>query len=270
MGIKFSKIAITGSTGFIGANLLKVLDKSKIGYVCFKGDLLNVKDVNKFFSRNKPATVIHLAGAFFGSKKYLEEVNVATTKNLLDAAVKYGLKKIIYSSTGAVYGEPTGKNSSRETDTAKPNTDYGKSKLAAENNIRDCQEKNNITAIILRFPNVYGPGNEKGVIFNLLDDIKNKGKINVFGDGKQTRQFLHVLDACRAILLALKCHQSGVFNITNGKNISINAIISKLQKKYDFEINYKESNNNLKNLSLNPAKSLKILHFKPVYKKLII
>jgi UDP-glucose 4-epimerase len=129
---------------------------------------------------------------------------------------------------------------------------------------------NNLDFVILRFPNVYGENNNKGVIFNFLEDIENKHEITIYGDGTQSRNFLHVIDACQAIEKSIFYEQSEIFNISNPNKISINDIEKILAKKYEFSVNYREANNNLKDLLLNIDKAKRKLNFEPRICELVI
>ncbi len=265
-----NKIGITGGRGFIGSNLIKLLKRKKIPYVLFEGDLLNKKDMESFFIKEKSTIVIHLAGRFFGTPKQLYRTNVVTTANLLSFGVKHGLKKIIYASTGGIYGEPLHNTGSKENDKPNPNTPYAKSKLQAEKIVQIYRSKYKLKTIILRFPNIYGQGHKQGVVHDLFQSIQNNKRMVIFGDGNQRRQFLNVNDACEAIILALKHGRSDVFNITNAREYSINEIVKYLQKRYKFTVQYSPPNNNLKQLKLNPSKSEKLLHFITTHRELTL
>ena len=106
MSIKTTEnvIGVTGADGFIGKHLLKLLSKNnEYRIVAFQGDLLNEKDIENFYAEGV-TTVVHLAGGFFGSFNDLININLVTTQNILVIGKKFGLRKIIYSSSGAVYG----------------------------------------------------------------------------------------------------------------------------------------------------------------------
>lgn len=269
MELIHKNIGITGSNGFIGSHLKKHLDARKIKYTCFNGDLLKEEDIKRYFSKNKVDQIIHLVGSFDLPFENQIKMNLLTTQKLLEVGVNYGLKKIIFSSTGAVYGEPL-KGKSSENDPLRPNTLYGLSKMYAEEVIEYYSDTFGLQFIILRFPNVYGGGNNKGVVYNFLSDIRNKGKITIHGNGKQSRNFLYVTDACQAIEKSLFYKKSDIFNISNPVKTSINDLIEKLNKRYSFEINYEKSNNNLKDLLLNIDKATNKLKFIPKRKDILI
>lgn len=252
-------LAIFGGKGFIGTHLCKLLDKQKTEYHLYNDDILDEKSLQQFFSKYHPQTCIHLAGSFQGTSEELYQ-NVLTTQAILEEGIKQGLKKIIYASTGAVYGAPVGETSI-ETDPPKPNTLYGLTKFFAEQVIQFAASTQNVSYVILRFCNVYGPGNRKGVIYSFLKDIKTK-KITLYGDGSAARQFLHVTDACRAILAAINYSGNGVFNITNPTPMTIKDLIAELQKRHSFTIEKHPREDKPNCVLLNPARAIKELKFK--------
>lgn len=256
-------VGITGCSGFIGKNLVDLLNRSgRYDTRCFKGDLLKEKDIENFFKKKDIHTVIHLAGAFFGEFNTLLDANFNTTANILKIGIENGLEKIIFSSSGAVYGNPVG-NTSKETDCPRPNTYYGLIKLYAEQLIQLYSNLYGLKYIILRFPSVYGEGNDKGVIYNFLSGIREKGLITIYGDGKATRNFLHVSDACGAIKKCIDYKNSDIFNISNPSKVSINDLVKLLKKNYSFKVEYREADNNLHDLSLNINKARKAIGFIP-------
>lgn len=256
-----NSIGITGASGFLGRNLVKNNKlKNIINLIPFEGNLLNEDDLNNFFKKNKITQIIHLAGTFSPPFSNLIEKNLLITEKLLDKGIEYGIKKIIFASTGAIYGEPLGLESF-EIDPLKPNTPYALSKMYAEKYIEYCSQNKGLQYIFLRFPSIYGPGNNKGVIFNFITGIKNDKKIIVYGDGNQGRDFLYVDDAVDAIYKALSYDKSNIFNISSALRLSINDIIKILRKKYDFKVEYKNADNNLKALYLNRTKAKKELGF---------
>ncbi len=257
------KLALVGHKGFIGSHLERYFKKNGTSFICFEGDLLSKSDIEEFFLKNKAVTeAVFLAGTFgYDFQKQIEK-NILTVQAFLETGRSYGLKKIIYLSSGAVYGEPL-HGESRETDPLSPNTLYGLSKLFVEQCIQYYHRNFGTEYIILRLPNVYGENNYKGVIFDFLSDINKYKKITIAGDGSQQRNFLHVEDACSAIEKSLAYEKTDIFNISNPVAISVNDIVKILKKKYSFEITHKPSENNLQKLLLNIDKAKNILHFTP-------
>jgi len=249
------KVGITGASGFIGKHLTMELSKrGNINYVVFEGDLLKKSDLESFFKDNPNLnSIIHLAGIFSNSLEELLKINVQATSNLLEEMLKNKVNKIVFSSTGAVYGEPIA-NESIETDPRKPNTLYGVSKMYAEDIIFYYTNNFGIKHIILRFPNVYGLGNTKGVIYNFIRGIKEDKKITIYGDGSQSRNFLHVSDAVGSIIKAANYRESGIFNIADKSLYSLNDIVSILKTaNIQFTVDYRDEDaaNILKVLSEN-------------------
>lgn len=262
MEIKYKKIGITGASGFVGKHLTCLFDKSNINYKIYDKDIFNEKNLHTFFQNNNIEQIIHLIGSFNLPFENQLSLNALSVQKVLETGKKYNLKKIIYASTGAVYGEPAG-DESYEDDPLQPNTLYGLSKSIAEEITKYYQTNHGIIYIILRFPNIYGEGNDKGVVYNFIKGIKETGGIIIEGDGKQARNFLHVSDACEAIFRCLSYDKSNIFNISNPKLISINELVGILKKRCQFKIKYSKSVNNLKSLSLNVEKVKKELDFRP-------
>lgn len=262
----FERIGIMGSKGFLGSRLLRILDKENIKYVCFEGNLLVEKDIIYFFKNYKVNQVIDLVGIFEPPFETLVNINLLTTQKLLDIGIKYGLKKIIYASSGAIYGEPYNGYKSHESDIPAPNTLYGLSKLYAEECIKYYSRIHELKYVILRFPNVYDEHGSKGVVGRFLNDINEKGKVIVEGSGNQKRDFLHASDACISIIAALNHYENEIFNISVKKSLSINDLISILKLHHSFTIEYSEKKNNLDNLSLDITKAEEKLKFKPKFK----
>lgn len=250
-------VGVTGSSGFIGSHFIS---QFQTPIIPFTGNLLDIPTVIKYFKTNHITHLVHLVGAFDLSFDNLMQKNVNTTQYLLEIGKDYGLQKIVYTSTGAVYGEPQ-HNRSKETDVCSPNTLYGVSKLYAEQIITYYQRNYGIGYVILRLPNVYGEGNTKGVIFNFLKAVKLKKEIVIAGSGEQRRNFLYVLDACDAITKALSYEGSDTFNIAPEKHYSLLEICKLLTQKYDFTIQHKQADNPLKNLILDSEKSKSMLKF---------
>ncbi len=270
MGKINQSMGITGASGFVGSHLTTMMNARKIAYNVFRGNLLNKKDITSYCKKYHPEIIIHLAGLVDGNYKQLFEANVLTTANLLEIGMKHNLKKIIFASTGAVYGGAVPKNGAKENDKLKPSNYYGLSKLQAEECIKYFNLTQGLKYIILRFSSIYGPGNNKGALYNLNKSIKDHRQVKIYGSGKQTRQLLHVEDACRAILLTLNRKTSEIFNVGSVKNYSLIQTVKLLKKKYQFSVKYLPANNNLMHLRLDQTKARRILKFVPKYKELII
>lgn len=259
------KIIITGADGFVGQNLIKHLPQ-EIKYVSFVGDISSATDIDTFFSKlDNIDQIIHLAGIRANSdRNLLQKVNVEGTKNILDACVKYKIKKIIFASSGAVYGKPL-KNESYEDDFLYPVDQYGNSKKSCEELICHYYQKYGLKYVILRFSNIYGPGG--GSVINIFDQkIKRRQPILIQGNGEQKRNFLFINDAISAIIKSIQYHNSGIFNIADKSVYAINDVVIFFQKKYgDIKIIHEAdcNSNALQIVSENIEKSKKLLRWEP-------
>lgn len=221
------KVAVTGASGFVGRNFLSRLVKGDFEIKVFRGDLLTGKGVDKFLEGSK--ILIHLAGQVLPGKTSMEEGNVMTTENLVSRVKGTTVNKIIFSSSVAVYGDSNGKVF-KETDKCTPNTEYGRSKLAAEKIISNWSKETGGKSVIFRFFSIYGQGNRKGVVFNLCNDFIKKGKITVFGDGRQRRDLVYVDDVANLLELSVIGDPDGIYNVGSGENYSILDLISILEE----------------------------------------
>jgi UDP-glucose 4-epimerase len=238
---KTSKIAITGASGFIGRNLLHhlagnncsitVLDFDAASYPksvkVVKGNLLTKEGLDEFLEETD--VLIHLAGQVLQGNISMDKGNAKTTENLILKASKYSVKKIIFSSTIAVYGSSDEKIF-KESDNCLPDTEYGLSKLKAEKIIEEWGKKIGNQYTILRFFSVYGQNNKKGVVYDLCSDFINKGMITVYGNGKQKRDLVFVEDVAKVLSLAVERNLEGIYNVGTGKSYSILDLISILEK----------------------------------------
>ncbi|MDQ1280686.1 MAG: family oxidoreductase [Thermoproteota archaeon] len=256
----FQRIIVTGGAGFIGSHLAEallkegaeviVLDDFSSGkqsnlehsmknenFTFYRGDIRDKEIISKLF---KEVDVVFHEAAQINIKKSVEDpittndVNVNGTLNILKACVDNRVKRLIFASSCAVYGDsetlPIGE------DTAlKPISPYAASKLAAENYVRAFHRIYGLETVCLRYFNVYGPrqtlGPYSGVIPIFIDQLLKGEQLMIFGDGEQTRDFVNVKDIVEANVCALKTKAIGeVFNVATGQATSINELAQLLQK----------------------------------------
>lgn len=280
-------ILVTGGAGFIGSHLVKELLKQNHSVVVFdnlssgkfsnlpsfsrhpglpqprltryrisnskihfiKGDILDKKLLNKLLPNTD--AVYHLAAKVtvqnsFGNEKIYYQTNVEGTKLLLNLSQKYKIKKFIFASSAAVYGDQS-QLPICEIAKTQPISILGKTKLQAEKYCREFKTKG-LDTVILRFFNVYGPGQNPafaGVVSHFIEDIKQNKKLQIYGDGTQIRDFVYIDDIVQACLLSLKKNTDDhyLFNIGTGKPISVMDVyrtISKL-KTYKQKLLFKPS-----------------------------
>lgn len=286
------KILVTGGAGFIGKYLVKSLIKNNAvtiydnlensseksilslieSGVCFvKGDILDFELLKK--SSTGYDIVIHLAAKSDVTEstlhpKITEKTNVKGTENVLKCCIENNIKKIVFASSAAVYGNST-EMAINEKSLTNPISPYGRSKLSAEIEIKKICENNNLKYVILRMFNVYGKGQNKnysGVITKFLRNIANDEPLMIYGDGKQTRDFISIHDVVKAFECALKSEKNGTFNIASGVSLSINELtkifLSSLDKK--LEIKYtKKQDGDIQNSQAIIALARKELGFNP-------
>ncbi|MFQ6057053.1 MAG: NAD-dependent epimerase/dehydratase family protein [Methanosarcinales archaeon] len=240
------KILITGGAGFIGSNLVKKLEKenevvvldnfstgkreylSNCKATVINGDLRNKELVLK--ATKDIEVVIHLAAhtsviESIENPSFDFENNVIGTLNLLEASFKNKVEKFIFDSYNAVIGDPLYVPID-EKHPVKPKSPYGASKLAAEGYCTAFAEKG-LHTVILRFANVYGINmdNKTSVIPLFINRILNHEPPIIYGDGNQTRDFIHVQDIVESIILSIENGKSGsIYQIGTQVETSINEL----------------------------------------------
>ena len=284
------KSVITGGAGFIGSNLtdhlvrighkVVVLDnfvsgkKSNLSHhkkkdvKIIKDDISNSKNLEKYF---KGADYIfHLAAlaevipSIKNPKKYFKN-NVIGTLKVVEAAKKVNIKKLIYAASSSCYGNPK-KFPTSEKDKINLNNPYAATKFIGEEIIMKYADMFKMPNISFRFFNVYGPrlnvsGQYSAVIGNFLSQKKNNIPLTIVGNGKQTRDFIHVDDLVSAFIKVIKSrYVKKIYNIGSGKRTSINTIASIFNGKKKFiPIRPGEPKDSLANIS----KLKKDINWKP-------
>ncbi|MBS3926345.1 MAG: NAD-dependent epimerase/dehydratase family protein [Nitrosarchaeum sp.] len=253
-------ILVTGGGGFIGRHLVEKICKNhnitiydnlsnssleKISFLLDKVNFINgdVLDFEKILENSKNFdVVIHLAAKSDVTESIIHpddtiNVNLNGTKNVLRCCVQNKIKKIIFASSAAVYGDHDDIIS--EKSITKPLSPYGKSKLDAENEIIRYGKENNLQYCMLRIFNVYGKGqndNYAGVITRFLKNISDNKPLVIYGDGKQTRDFVSVYDVVDAFECAILSKDSETYNIASGNSISINELVDIILDSYEKKI----------------------------------
>jgi len=264
------KFFITGGAGFIGRHLVAKLlhDKHEItifdnfsssskndithlledGVGLVAGDILDYDLLLK--SMPNYDFVIHLAAQTSVSQsvanpKTTADIIVDGTVNVLKSCVKTNVKNIIFSSSAAVYGNSIN-TLLAENAQLSPLSSYGASKLVAEYNLLAFSKLFGLNCISLRLFNVYGNGqsSEAGVIRKFLKNISKDAPIEIFGDGVQSRDFVHVSDVIQAFYCAIRnieTKRGEVYNIGSGTATSINELASLLisSKGKDLQVIHK-------------------------------
>lgn len=250
------KLLVTGGAGFIGSHLTDALIENGHEVIIvdnlLMGKLENVhpkakfvlmdiraKEIEKLFSLEKFDAIFHLA-AQMDVRKSVEnpvfdaEVNILGTLNLLQNAVQFNVKKIIFASTGgAVYGEQH-EFPCPENHPTQPVSPYGITKLTVEKYLYFYSVEYNLRYVILRLANVYGPRQnphgEAGVVAIFTRKLLSSGQPIINGDGKQTRDYVYVGDVVEANLRALDYPENDTFNIGTGIETDVNRIFHLLNQ----------------------------------------
>lgn len=270
-------IAVTGATGFVGRNLIPQLEKenfevrllvrnsksANLSENCIIGDLETGEGLEQLLT--SADIVVNLAGRIEQPFNDLVRMNAAAVYNLCDMSVRAGVKKLIHISTAAVYGLPTNEKPFTEEDKLEPNTPYGLSKLLGEEILSYYQRNVQLPVIILRPPNIYGPGSDHGVVYNLIKSEKETGGLTIHGQGTQQRDFLYVDDLITAIIKCFDYDNSNIFNVTTSDPKDLNEfarILGKVTQK-DLSITYQGEVQGVKFLSASNEKAKRLLDWEP-------
>lgn len=246
---------VTGGAGFIGSHVVdrlvadsfdvRIIDDLSAGSLdnvrghlssgtadFVEGDLRDSEVTNKCV--HGVDAVVHLAAATgvpfsLANPRVTFEKNVRATKILLAACVEQNVSRFVFVSSAAVYGVPSYLPVDEKHPTS-PLSPYAVSKLMGEHSCEAIQKKSRLTTVILRLFNVYGPrqraDGDGGVVAKWISRVKNSLPLIVFGDGAQTRDFVHVSDVTDAILTVLKDESvdGDVFNVGSGRSTSLNEL----------------------------------------------
>jgi len=294
--MKDKKVLITGGLGFIGSEIatqlvnqeakVTILDNSNntknIEHIkdkvrIIKSDITNLEEIKQH--TKDIDNIIHLAGVLSvpesleHPEKYIS-INTIGTLNLLKAARLNNVKRIVLASSCAVYGTNTDLPLKENTE-LKPISIYPTSKIAAEHCLKTFNENYGIETVSLRYFNVYGPKQNPNsqyasAIPIFIKKILNNESPTIFGDGSQTRDFVHVSDIANATISSLKSGKANgeTINIASGIPTTINKLIQTINKLTDKNIKPihvdKRSGDVLHSLA-DISKSKEILNFKQKY-----
>lgn len=257
-------ILVTGGAGFIGSHVSEKLVElgetvTVIDNLCAGVEenlpktvrfcRMGIEDSNceEIFKNGSFDTVIHLAaqvsvGVSIERPIFDATVNIIGLINILDLSRRYGVKKFIFASSAAVYGD---KNQLpiRETEELDPKSPYGISKKTGELYSLKWEEIYGLETLCFRFSNVYGPrqgaGQDGSVIPGFIEKAYNGKPLRINGDGEQSRDFVYVEDVAAGIIAGIYSGASGVYNLSSNSRHSLNELINLLKKHLpEFSIEY--------------------------------
>jgi UDP-glucose 4-epimerase len=245
------KALVTGGAGFIGSHVVDALlaagvrvhvaddlstgREGNLARALERGAVLHAADVTDdaaiahVTAVAQPDVVVHLA-AHIDARRSVDEpafdarLNVVGTAAVLEAARRAGARRLVLASTAAVYGKPE-VLPTPEPGPLRPLTPYGASKAAAESYLDLYGRLYGLSTLALRMANVYGPRQnphgEAGVVAIFCGAAADRRPVTIHGDGRQTRDYVHVRDVAAAFVLATMTEITGVLNIATGRETSV-------------------------------------------------
>ncbi len=278
-------IIVTGGLGFIGSNLVKLLSIKgykvividKLTYAgnlnnlnltkkikIYKTDINNKKEVERIINKYKPSAIFNLAAEThvdrsIRSPKAFIKSNIFGVFNLLEILRVYKKKiKFIHISTDEVYGDIKKGKYSKELDRYFPSSPYSSSKAASDLIIHSYYRTYKLPVLVTNCCNNFGPNqNKEKLLPKMIASLKKNISLDLYGNGKNMREWIYVLDHCEALIYLMKKGKLGEqYNIGSGIVLNNIKIINMLKRKYN-KISYKKSNSKIKFITDRPGHDLR-------------
>ena len=246
---------VIGGSGFIGANFANFLTKQGIDFWIYdikkskyhprntRSILGDIRDEKKISNSMKDCDVVfHLATVPPGlkiSENEIYDIDVNGTKNVLNAAVKNGVKRVIFTSSAShVYGAVKKEDCPiREDHKLRPINEYGRNKVLAERLCNEISQETNLETIILRLSMVVGPYNCDPILLENAKSILQNKKVIILGKGDGKGQSMHVQDVNTALLASVEklkmTNKNEIFNISGEETYTINEWINLFKQVSD-------------------------------------
>ncbi|GIP22005.1 NAD-dependent epimerase/dehydratase family protein [Paenibacillus sp. J22TS3] len=287
------KIVVTGGAGFIGRHTVEKLleDRHQVvvidhldggirsyyhsGVTFYQMDIGSEK-LAQVMDAERPEGVIHLAGQVSVQRSIQDpsldaQHNIMGTVNLLRQCVNFQVRKFVFSSSAAVYGNPAALPIHEEHEVA-PLSFYGVSKLVSEMYIRSFSKQFGLDYSILRYANVYGPGQtikgEGAVVASFITRMLDGLRPSIYGDGGHSRDFIYVKDVAAANVAALRNASGETMNISSGEPLTIQELFTLLCDLNGLHMSpdYQEAKEgDIVHSLLSNDKARAVLRWEPVY-----
>lgn len=266
------EVLVTGSGGFIGRHTVKVLKEKGFSVRTLESkENEDIRDAALVFKKVKGVDgVIHLGALAevpysFEHPAEVADVNITGIINILEASRRYDVRRFVFASSSSVYGQPK-VLPVPEDHPLMPVTPYGLSKLVGEQYADLYLQMYGLKTVSLRYFNVYGLGQSRGLVADALNQIKANKPVVIFGDGSQTRDFVNVTDVARLNVGALRDDITpGHYNVGTGTEISVSEVVKTIQKLAgNSSTEFKPSRTgDIKRIYADMSKSKEVMHFRP-------
>ncbi|GAB4145999.1 MAG: dTDP-glucose 4,6-dehydratase [Planctomycetota bacterium] len=292
-------ILVTGGAGFIGSNFVRMLLEQRdlrvvnVDLLTYAGNLENLRGVDgdpryafvradiadagamaEVFERERPDQVVHFAAESHVDRSVLDasafvRTNVVGTQVLLDQSRRFGVSRFVHVSTDEVYGSLGPEGLFTEETPLQPNSPYSASKAGSDLLVRAAVETHGMDCVITRCSNNYGPYQfpEKLIPLMIANALEDK-ELPVYGDGRNVRDWIHVRDHCRGILLAMQKGRKGeVYNFGGNaerENIAVvRQVLRRLGKGEDLIRFVKDRPGHDRRYAMDSSKAQRELGFAP-------